>query len=48
MQLTNDIVLAICLPQTDNSNVKKPRPTALKDDMHRLDRVGRCHKKVKR
>ena len=48
MRLTNDIVLAICLPQTDNSNVKRPRPTALKDNMHRLDRVGRCHKKVKR
>ena len=41
MQLANDIVLAICLPQTDNSNVKRPRPTALKDGMHHLGRVDR-------
>ena len=33
--------LAIGLPQTDSSNVKRPRPTALKDNMHRLGRVGR-------
>ena len=41
MQLANNIVLAICFPKTDNLNVKRPRPTALKDNMHRLDRVGR-------
>jgi len=41
MQLANDIVLAICLPQTDNLKVKRPRPTALKDNMHHLGRVGR-------
>jgi len=35
------LFLAIGFPKTDGSNVKKPRPTALKDYMHRLDRVGR-------
>ena len=35
------LFLAIGLPQTDRSNVKRPRPTALKDNMHRLGRVGR-------
>ena len=35
------LFLAIGFPKTDGSNVKRPRPTALKDYMHRLDRVGR-------
>jgi len=35
------LLLAIGFPKTDGSNVKRPRPTALKDYMHRLDRVGR-------
>ena len=33
--------LAVGFPKTDSSNVKRPRPTALKDYMHRLGRVGR-------
>ena len=33
--------LAVGSPKTDSSNVKRPRPTALKDNMHRLGRVGR-------
>ena len=28
-------------------NGNRPRPTALKDNMHRLGRVGRCHKRWK-
>ena len=35
------LLLAIGFPKTDGSNVKRPRPTALKDYKHRLDRVGR-------
>ena len=35
------LLLAIGFPKTDGSNVKRPRPTALKDNMHRLGRVGR-------
>ena len=41
MLLTNDVVIGHWFPKTDGSNVKRPRPTALKDYMHRLDRVGR-------
>ena len=35
------LFLAVGFPKTDSSKVKKPRPTALKDSMHRLGRVGR-------
>ena len=40
MPLANDIVFGHWFPQTDSSNVKRPRPTALKDNMHRLGRVA--------
>jgi len=35
------LFLTIGFPKTDSSKVKRPRPTALKDNMHRLGRVGR-------